>query len=134
MKTTGTASIRAGLVSLALCAFALLTPASAHAQATLITGLGTPPGITGVDYGPNVMTPNDDGSSAVIDLTAYNLSGLCFFGATHNSLYINNNGNVTFNAPVGTYTPSAFPIAAQPMIAPWWADVDTRGTGPAIPG
>jgi MYXO-CTERM domain-containing protein len=27
---------------------------------------------------------------------------------------------------VSTYTPTAFPIASQPMIAPWWGDADTR--------
>ncbi len=107
---------------------ALGVPRSANAQATLITGLGGP-----ADFGTNVMVPNDDGSSASIPLAPYDLTGLCFFGRTHTQMFINNNGNITFNAAVGTYTPTAFPASTNPMIAPWWADVDTRGTGAGIP-
>ncbi len=55
--------------------------------------------------------------------------GLGFFGTTYTSLYVNNNGNVSFGAALYTFTPSPFPIASQPMIAPWWGDVDTRGGG-----
>jgi Nidogen-like len=51
-----------------------------------------------------------------------------FFGNTYNGLYVNNNGNVTFNGPVSTFTPNPFPISSQPMIAPFWGDVDTRCT------
>ena len=35
---------------------------------------------------------------------------------------------------VPTFTPSAFPIAAQPMIAPYWGDVDIRYTGGSCQG
>ena len=42
---------------------------------------------------------------------------------------MNNNGDISFNGPVGAYTPSAFPLDSLPLIAPYWADVDTRGTG-----
>ena len=41
---------------------------------------------------------------------------------------MNNNGNITFNEGVSEFTPIMFPIADQPMIAPYWGDVDTRGT------
>ena len=117
------------------CALAALTaiavfamPMVANAQAALVSGLG---GTSG--FGTNVMAPNDDSSTTAIDLRPFDLNGLCFFGQSHTTLFINNNGNVTFNAAVGTFTPNPFPVAAQPMIAPFWADVDTRGIGLGIP-
>ena len=36
---------------------------------------------------------------------------------------------ISFTAPVPTFTPEPFPIANRYLIAPFWADVDTRGTG-----
>jgi hypothetical protein len=66
---------------------------------------------------------NDDGSSiAPIPLGfAFN-----FCGNVYTEVYINNNGNLTFGAPLGTFTPFAFPSIGPPMIAPFFADVDTR--------
>ena len=43
-------------------------------------------------------------------------------------MYINNNGNITFNAADGAYTPDPFPASTNPMMAPWWADVYTLNT------
>ena len=95
----------------------------AAAQATLLTGLGGPVGL-----GEGSLTPNDDDSTSFIDLTAAFPVGLRYYGMIYPGVYVNNNGNVSFGAPLGSYTPSAFPLAAsQPaMIAPWWGDVDTR--------
>ncbi len=92
--------------------------------ATLLNGLGGPAG-----YGPNNLPGNDDGSTGVIDISAAFPEGLHFYAATYRSLFVNNNGNITFGAALGAYTPNPFPIASQPMIAPWWGDVDTRGGG-----
>ena len=36
---------------------------------------------------------------------------------------------ISFNASVPTFNPEPFPIAEKFLIAPFWADVDTRGTG-----
>ena len=37
---------------------------------------------------------------------------------------------ISFDKPVSTYTPEAFPIADEKrFIAPYWADVDTRSVG-----
>ncbi|MFO0713024.1 MAG: MYXO-CTERM sorting domain-containing protein [Sandaracinus sp.] len=114
------------------------TPSLASAQActpdpatrrycgtTLVSGLGGP-----ADYGASghCLGPNDDGSSAAIDITSAFPDGLNFFGSTYRTLYLNTNGNITFNGAVGTYTPNPFPVAAQPMIAAYWADVDIRGS------
>lgn len=65
---------------------------------------------------------NDDGSSGVINLPF----NFCLYGTNYNSLYINNNGNVSFNASYGTFNSSSFPSASYTMVAPFWADVDTR--------
>ena len=73
-------------------------------------------------YGTQLMFPNDDGSSAAQSV----LFPINFFGQMPTQYFVNNNGNITFNGPVSTFTPQAFPVAAQPMIAPFWGDVDTR--------
>ncbi len=73
-------------------------------------------------YGTLAMGRNDDESSSRLDLPF----DVNFFGTTYNSFFVNNNGNITFDGPVSTYTPRPFPIASQPMIAPYWGDVDTR--------
>ena len=90
----------------------------------LLTGLG---GVGG--YGEGVLGPNDDSSSASIDVRAAFPSGMRFFGMTFSALFVNNNGNVSFGGAMSTYTPRAFPVSDQRMIAPWWGDVDTRGGG-----
>ena len=105
----------------AACALALgLAPLTARAAPLISVGVG-PAG-----FGVNNLAPNDDGSTGVIDLTVAFPGGLRFFGGPYTSCYVNNNGNITFAGSVGTYTPTPFPIASQPMIAPYWGDVDTR--------
>lgn len=112
-----------GRTRYALAAIALLAlfGAEARAQTTLISGLGGPAG-----YGTQCLGENDDGSSNAIDITPFFPSGLNFFGTTQTRLFVNTNGNVTFAGGLPTYTPDPFPVAARPMIAPFWADVDTR--------
>lgn len=71
---------------------------------------------------------NDDGYSASIPL-GFNF---CFYGTTYTSCFINNNGNITFNNGLASFSAGGFPAgnAVNPdtiMIAPFWADVDTRG-------
>ena len=36
---------------------------------------------------------------------------------------------ISFTAAVPTFTPEPFPLAGRFMITPFWADIDTRGTG-----
>lgn len=120
---------RVGASLIVLAGF--LVSSGAAAQATLLAGLGGT-----ADYGPDgqCLSPNDDGSSAAIDITPYFPGGLRFFDRTHTRVYVNTNGNITFSGPVSQYTPDAFPIADQPMIAPYWADVDIRNTGGSCMG
>ena len=107
------ACAHAGMMSIA-------TPALG--QVPLINGFGGP-----VGYGTQCLSPNDDGSGPQIDLTpAFGAQGLHFFSNFQTHAYVNTNGNISFNGPVPTYTPNAFPVASQPMIAPYWGDVDIR--------
>jgi Nidogen-like len=102
---------------LVITAVGMVAAISASQAVPLISGMGGPAG-----FGTLTQQPNDDGSSNLLNLPFE----VNFFGNRYNNFYVNNNGNVTFNGPVGTYTPSAFPISSQPMIAPYWGDVDTR--------
>lgn len=77
------------------------------------------------DFGELAMNPNDDGSSSQLALPFM----VNFFGNNYNSFFINNNGNVTFEGRVSSFTPTPFPAANRPMIAPYWSDVDTRCNG-----
>ncbi|MHB8950327.1 MAG: nidogen-like domain-containing protein [Rhodoferax sp.] len=54
------------------------------------------------------------------------------FGASYSDLYVNNNGNVTFTTQLGTYTPFNMLSTLLPIIAPFFADVDTRGVGSGL--
>lgn len=73
-------------------------------------------------FGELVMGKNDDGSSAMLNLPFEIRLG----NNLYDNFFVNNNGNITFESSLGSYTPEAFPITGQPMIAPYWADVDTR--------
>ncbi len=67
---------------------------------------------------------NDDCSTLPI-LLPFNF---CFYGQSYNTVFINNNGNITFNHEVYGFSSGGFPAGADTvMIAPFWADVDTRG-------
>jgi MYXO-CTERM domain-containing protein len=95
---------------------------TAQATVPLLTGFGGTR-----DYGTNCLSPNDDGSSALVDISAFFPGGLRFFTATpHTAVYVNTNGNITFSGAEPEYTPAAFPVADRPMIAAYWADVDLR--------
>jgi len=66
---------------------------------------------------------NDDGYTGVAVPLGFTFD---LFGSPQTEVYINNNGNVSFGGPFYTYTPEGFPVADYPMVAPFWADVDTR--------
>ena len=66
----------------------------------------------------------DDCSSTAQSL-GFNID---FNGQQFSSVYVNNNGNVTFGAPSAVYTPNIKfgDHRGAPIIAPFFADVDTR--------
>lgn len=65
---------------------------------------------------------NDDGSFGPINLGWT----FRFCDSVYNKAWINTNGNLTFHGPYSTYSPTGFPIAGVPMVAAFWADIDTR--------
>ncbi|CAG5134000.1 unnamed protein product, partial [Candidula unifasciata] len=75
-------------------------------------------------FGPSVndnqTDREDDGGSGEIRLTI----DFPFFGRSHDKIYVNNNGVISFVAELTTYRPSNFPLQQEiPIIAPYWADV-----------
>ena len=77
----------------------------------------------------STLARNDDGSTAAVNLGF----ALNYFGNTYSTTFVNNNGNVTFGSPLGTFTPFALNGATSiPIIAPFFADVDTRGAASGL--
>ena len=105
------------LLWLALAGSGLALLAVPAQAAPLLSGFGGPKG-----FGTNSVFRNDDSGVGPIALPF----AINFYGTTYTSYYANTNGNITFESVFGTFTPSFFPGATQPIIAPWWADVDTR--------
>ena len=57
-------------------------------------------------YGANVLPRNDDGSSyPAIDITSVFEDGITIGDQTFTSLYLNNNGNITFGNGLSSFTP-----------------------------
>ncbi|XP_049569231.1 alpha-tectorin isoform X7 [Orcinus orca] len=69
----------------------------------------------------DTKTPKvDDGSSSEIKLAI----PIYFFGVPYRTIYVNNNGVVSFNVLVSQFTPESFPLTdGRAFIAPFWADV-----------
>ncbi|OFZ70489.1 MAG: autotransporter [Betaproteobacteria bacterium RBG_16_58_11] len=76
----------------------------------------------------NTLARNDDGSTGLV-ATGFNIN---FFGSNYSNLYVNNNGNVTFTAALGTYTPFNIVSTGMPMLAPFFADIDTRNLNSGV--
>ncbi|XP_034612857.1 alpha-tectorin-like [Trachemys scripta elegans] len=81
-------------------------------------------------YGPKFgdrRTPKaDDGASPEIPISVR----FSFYNRNYRSLYVNNNGVVSFGVPVNQFTPDSFPLTdGRAFVAPFWADVDNRITG-----
>jgi hypothetical protein len=92
---------------------------------TLVHGLGGTAG-----FGEYEVPRNDDGYQEY-DITSVFGNGLTFGGQHYSSIFVNTNGSISFGGGVTTYTPSAISAGGTPMIAPFWADVDTRTDGTA---
>lgn len=72
-----------------------------------------------------VLLRNDDGSTPQVPIGF----PINLFGTVWNNCYINNNGNVTFDGPKIDFTPDPLQVIGFPIVAPFWADVDTRASG-----
>ena len=79
-------------------------------------------------FAQQTLPANDDSSTAPVPLPFT----INFFGTSEPALYVNNNGNVTFGQSLTTYTPETLAAAKVAIIAPFWADVDTRSPSPGV--
>ena len=75
-------------------------------------------------FDQQILDRNDDGSTAKVPIGFL----INFFGSSNATLYVNNNGNVTFDNAQSAYTPTPLNKLGISIIAPYWADVDTRNT------
>ena len=75
------------------------------------------------------LSRNDDGSSASTIALGFTIN---LFGTNRSALWINNNGNVTFTSSLVAFTPLPLQNSGTQIIAPFWADVDTRPTASGI--
>ena len=82
-------------------------------------------GVIAPGFNANTLAANDDGSTGLVNI-GFTTN---FFGTDYTQLYVNNNGNVTFDSQLGTYTPFDLDSTGQIIIAPFFADVDTRRAG-----
>lgn len=108
---------------------ALLILAAGVPAAELVGGLGGTAG-----FGEGFLFRNDD-ESLEIDISPVFPDGLKYFGTEYHTLWLNNNGNLTFGSSLMTYTPTAIVgNMGKPIIAAWFADVDTRVVPPDATG
>ena len=77
----------------------------------------------GFDAG--ALPATDDGSSDAVSL-GFSVN---FFGQTFSSIFVNNNGNLSFSAPLAHFTPVPLGELPAAVIAPFFADVDTTISG-----
>ena len=91
--------------------------------------------------GPNIVTTGGGNASNVGQADGRNDDGfmalnlgfsVTFFGTTYNSLFINNNGNVSFGAGISDFVPTGPTGANSPVISPWFGDVDTRSASSGV--
>jgi hypothetical protein len=75
-------------------------------------------------FDQQILDRNDDNSTGIVLMGFF----INYYGSSNATLYVNNNGNVTFDGAQSTYTPSSLNSLKSKIIAPYWADVDTRNT------
>jgi hypothetical protein len=80
------------------------------------------PGAVREGFDEYVLSRNDDGSTDQVPVGF----PINLFGTTWSDCYVNNNGNITFDGPKIDFTPDPLQVIGFPIIAPFWADVDTR--------
>ena len=73
-------------------------------------------------FDSSTLAANDDGSTGLVSL-GFTVD---FFGLEFDDAYVNNNGNITFDSTLFTYTPFDLTSTGRQIIAPFFADVDTR--------
>jgi hypothetical protein len=110
---------RLGVALAAGCLAAALLPGAASATNT--SGAL----ISQAECNENNIPRNDDSFSSAVDMPF----AVDFYGQRYDTLWVNNNGNITFDGPLSTFTPFGLKATSAAIIAPFFADVDTRAAG-----
>ncbi|XP_032063131.1 alpha-tectorin-like isoform X2 [Aythya fuligula] len=98
--------------------FLLLLLAVVNVQPVQETSLFYPYGLDQKDHKNPKL---DDGSSKKLSLAV----PFTFYNKKYQTLYVNNNGVISFGSRVNQYTPDPFPLAdGRSFVAPYWGDVD----------
>jgi hypothetical protein len=103
------------LVGISVVAAAMLAPMRAEAAAIMLNA----------GFNTNTVPRNDDSFVGPVNL-GFTVN---YFGVVDSTAFVNNNGNITFDAGLSTFTPFNLNTTAQQIIAPFFADVDTRAAG-----
>jgi hypothetical protein len=84
-------------------------------------------------FATNNLPRNDDNFTAAAQSLGFTANFFGANGGASTGVFVSNNGYVTFNYGQGAYTPSGLTGAvSQPIIAPFFADVDTDAPASAI--
>jgi hypothetical protein len=105
----------------ALVLLLLWAAAPAHALAQAVR---TNPG-----FRINSLGRNDDLSTISAVPLGFTIN---FFGVSYDATYVNNNGNITLSGALPRLSPGGLVSSPLAVIAPFWADVDTRGSSSSV--
>jgi len=67
-------------------------------------------------FDQQILDRNDDGSTGIVPMGFF----IDFYGNSNATLYVNNNGNVTFDSSLWEYTPGNLASLGIEVIAPFW--------------
>jgi hypothetical protein len=126
----GVSLLLAGLVPAAVTTVpdSNLVPSTGYYTDQIGGGIGNVVVMTGGGSNPGIGNPsgrNDDGFSGPINL-GFTLN---FFGFNQTQFFANNNGNISFGSGIGGFVPMGPLGASQPVISPFFADVDSVFVG-----
>lgn len=79
-------------------------------------------------FNRSALPRNDDGSQGPVPI-GFDVN---LFGTTFSELYVNNNGNVTFDGSLSSFTPFSLLATQVLIVAPFFADVDTGVAGDVV--
>lgn len=134
-----------------IAASALLFFSISSAQAAVVTipnsALKSSPGVYTTEgyytniLGQNIVTTGGGNAANVGQANGRNDDGymeldlgfnVTFFGQTYNSLFINNNGSVSFGSGISAYVPTGVTGVSAPIISLFFGDVDTRNSNSGV--
>lgn len=75
------------------------------------------------------FVPRNDDHSSGLEPLGFTIN---LFGKIRTAVYVNNNGNLTFDSNLPTFTPFGLLRTEREIIAPFFADVDTRPEGSQV--